>query len=67
MLQFILDICKMRRKKFYISGDGGKKSYQTQKDSFMQLGFNLSNKVTDTLESSSKLIYFETRKIIYTW
>jgi len=26
----------------------------------MQLGFNLSNRVTDTLESSSILIYFET-------
>ncbi len=33
---------------------------------FMQLGFNLSNRVTDTLESSSILIYFEMRKSIYT-
>jgi hypothetical protein len=32
----------------------------------MQLGFILSNGVTDTLESSSILIYFETRKSIYT-
>jgi hypothetical protein len=32
----------------------------------MQLGFNLSNGVTDTLESSSILIYLDTRKIIYT-
>jgi hypothetical protein len=34
--------------------------------SFAQLGFNLSKGVTDTLESSSILIYFETRKGIYT-
>jgi hypothetical protein len=33
----------------------------------MQLGFNLTNGVTDTLESSSILIYSETRKSIYTW
>jgi hypothetical protein len=32
---------------------------------FVQLGFNLSYGVTDTLESSSILIYFETRKSIY--
>jgi len=32
----------------------------------MQLDFNLSNRVTDTLESSSIVIYFETRKRIYT-
>jgi hypothetical protein len=32
----------------------------------MQLGFNLSNGVTDTLVSSSILIYFKTRKSIYT-
>ncbi len=31
----------------------------------MQMGFNLSNGVTDKLESSSILIYFETRKSIY--
>jgi len=30
------------------------------------LGLNLSNGVTDTLESSSILIYFKTRKSIYT-
>jgi len=34
--------------------------------SFAQLGFNLSNGVTHTLESSSILIYFDTRKGIYT-
>ncbi len=33
---------------------------------FVQLGFNLSNGVTDTLESGSILIYLETRKSIYT-
>ncbi len=33
---------------------------------FVQLGFNLSNGVTGTLDSSSKLIYLETRKSIYT-
>ncbi len=33
---------------------------------FVQLGFNLSNRVPDTLESSSILICFETRKSIYT-
>ncbi len=33
---------------------------------FMQLGFNLSNGVTDTLESSSILIYFIQMKVIYT-
>ncbi len=32
----------------------------------MQLVFNLSNGVTNTLESSSIPIYFETRKSIYT-
>jgi hypothetical protein len=32
----------------------------------MQLGFNLSNGVTDTLESSLILIYLGTRKSIYT-
>jgi hypothetical protein len=32
----------------------------------MQLVFNLCNEVTDTLESSSILIYLETRKSIYT-
>jgi hypothetical protein len=31
---------------------------------FVQLGFNLSNSVADTLESSSILIYFQTRKSI---
>ncbi len=31
----------------------------------MRLGFKLSNRVTDTLESSSILIYLETRKRIY--
>ena len=35
-------------------------------ESFVQMGFNLSNGVTDTLESSSILIYFETRKSILT-
>ncbi len=47
-----------------------KNSYDTQdknctkfsNPSFEQLGFNLSNRVTDTLESSSILIYFYTRK-----
>ncbi len=33
---------------------------------FVQLGFNLSNGVTDTLESSTILLYLETRKSIYT-
>ena len=33
---------------------------------FVQLGFNLSDKVTDTLESSSKLIYLVQMKSIYT-
>jgi hypothetical protein len=33
---------------------------------FVQLCFNLSNGVTDTLESSTKLIYLETHKSIYT-
>jgi len=33
----------------------------------VRLSFNLSNRVTDTLESSSILIYLETRKSIYTW
>jgi hypothetical protein len=33
---------------------------------FVQLGFNLSNGVTDTLESSTILIYLQTRKSIYT-
>ncbi len=33
---------------------------------FMQLGFNLSNGVTNTLESSSILIYLEICKSIYT-
>jgi hypothetical protein len=33
---------------------------------FMQLGFNSSNEVIDTLESSLILIYFEMRKSIYT-
>jgi hypothetical protein len=32
---------------------------------FMQFRFNLSNGVTDTLESSSILIYLETHKGIY--
>jgi hypothetical protein len=32
----------------------------------MQLGLKLINEVTDTLESSSILVYFETRKSIYT-
>ncbi len=32
----------------------------------MQLGYNLSNGVTDTLESSSILIYFETHVGLYT-
>ncbi len=31
------------------------------------MGFNLSNRVTDTLESSSKLIYLIQVKSIYTW
>ena len=33
---------------------------------FVQLGFNLSNGVNDTLESSTILIYLETPKSIYT-
>ncbi len=33
---------------------------------FVQLGFNLSNGVTDTLESITILIYLQTRKSIYT-
>jgi hypothetical protein len=33
---------------------------------FMQLGFNLSNGVTDTLESSTILIYFKSRMSLYT-
>jgi hypothetical protein len=32
----------------------------------MQFGFNLSNRVTDTLESSLLLIYLETFKSLYT-
>jgi hypothetical protein len=32
---------------------------------FVQLGFNLSNRVTDTLESSSMLIYLALMKSIY--
>jgi len=32
---------------------------------FVQLGFNLSNRVTDTLESSTILIYMETRMSLY--
>jgi hypothetical protein len=32
----------------------------------MQLGFNLSNGVTDTLECSTILIYFETHVRLYT-
>jgi hypothetical protein len=32
----------------------------------LQLPFNLSNGVTDTLESSSVLIYLETHKGLYT-
>jgi len=34
--------------------------------SFVQLGFNLSDGATDTLESSSKLLYLIQVKIIYT-
>jgi hypothetical protein len=34
---------------------------------FMQLGFNLSNKVTDTLESSSVLMYLSKHMGLYTW
>ncbi len=33
---------------------------------FMQMAFNLSNGVNDTLESSSILIYLETRMGLYT-
>ncbi len=33
----------------------------------MQLGFNLSNGVTDTLESSSILMYFSKHMDLYTW
>ncbi len=33
---------------------------------FMQLGFNLSEGVTDTLEFSTILIYFIQKKSIYT-
>jgi hypothetical protein len=33
---------------------------------FMQLGFNLSNGVTDALESSTILIYSEEHKSFYT-
>ncbi len=33
---------------------------------FVGVGFNLSNGVTDTLESSLILIYLETRESIYT-
>jgi hypothetical protein len=32
---------------------------------FVQLGFNLSNGVTDTLESSSVLIYLQTHMGLY--
>jgi hypothetical protein len=32
----------------------------------VKLDFNLSNGVTDTLESSSMLVYFETLRSIYT-
>jgi hypothetical protein len=32
----------------------------------MQLGFNLSSGVADTLESTSILVHFQTRKSIYT-
>ncbi len=32
---------------------------------FVQLGFNLSNGVTDTLESITILIYLQTRKSIF--
>ncbi len=32
---------------------------------FMHLGFNLSNRVTDTLESSKILIYWFKLKVIY--
>jgi hypothetical protein len=35
------------------------------KHNFVQLGFNLSNVVTDTIESSLILIYFETHISIY--
>jgi hypothetical protein len=34
--------------------------------SFVQLGFNFSNRVTDTLESSSILIYFSKHMSLYT-
>jgi hypothetical protein len=37
-----------------------------QVSSFVQLSFNLSNGETDTLESSSILIYFQTRMGLYT-
>jgi hypothetical protein len=33
---------------------------------FVRLGFNLSNEVTDTLESSTMLINLETRMSLYT-
>jgi hypothetical protein len=35
-------------------------------DMFMQLAFNMSNRVTDKLESSTLLIYLETFKSIST-
>ncbi len=35
--------------------------------SFVQLGFNLSNEVTDTLETSSVLIYLIRLAGIYSW
>jgi hypothetical protein len=39
---------------------------QFKPDIVMQLGFNLSNRVTDTLESTSILIYLIQVKGIYT-
>jgi hypothetical protein len=39
---------------------------QFKQDIVMQLGFKLSNRVTDTLESSSILIYLIQVKGIYT-
>ncbi len=38
----------------------------SQNTVFVQLDFNLSNGVTDTLESSTILIYFETREGLFT-
>ncbi len=39
---------------------------QSEIDNFVQLGVSLSNGVTDTLESSSILIYFICVEVIYT-